>query len=223
MVPNLIPQELVMFWGTETRSMNDDNLPKSLLDASHVILAPVTPGHVFLADRNALPGDAHDGNVVDIVLVKLNVELRVVTGRPLVQSPGLNNLLGLFQLKIFSRDVAVKELKLASCLCSLKHLWRRPSEGGQSLRVDKGLIQLLSSGAELLVVTHCYRVDNARTASVRSCGLSCSLWCSLGEGSRGREAAGRVGAGGMLDILSMLSDQGTSKFLKLFSELRNKL
>lgn len=51
------------------------HLPKSLLDASDVIFAPVSLGDVFLADRDTLPGDTHDSDVVDVVLIKLNVEL----------------------------------------------------------------------------------------------------------------------------------------------------
>lgn len=54
---------------------NISDLPKGLLDASDVIFAPVSLGDVFLTDRDTLPGDTHDGDVVDVVLIKLNVEL----------------------------------------------------------------------------------------------------------------------------------------------------
>lgn len=146
-----------------------------------------------------------------------------MTSWPLVQPPALDNLLGLFQLKVLSGNVAIKQLKLASLLCTLEQLWRGASEGSQPLGVDKGRIHLFSSSTELLVVTHCYRVDSTRAAYLRSCGLSYRLCRGLGECSRGREATGWVGSRSVLKILSMLGNQCTSKLLEFFSQLRNEL
>lgn len=58
--------------GLSTRKCNLD-LPESLLDAVHVIGLPILFGDLLLAHRHAGPVDPHDGDGVDVVLVKLDL------------------------------------------------------------------------------------------------------------------------------------------------------
>lgn len=77
-------------------------LPKGLLDALDIVLEPVSLCDFLLANGHTGPCHAHDGNVVDIVLVKLDVEGRVMTGWPLVKAPFLDNFRRLLKLDVFS-------------------------------------------------------------------------------------------------------------------------
>lgn len=161
------------------------NLPESLLDALNVVLKPVALGNVLLADGNTLPLNSHNGNVVDVVLIKLNVELGEVTSGPLVQTPALSDLLGLLKLEVLAGDVSAKQLELAANLGTIEDLGRGSCEGSDSLGVDESLVQLLGSGSELFVIGHSGSVDNR---------------ASLGLGARGsgglRGRALRVDLGG---------------------------
>lgn len=199
------------------------DLPKSLLNALDIVLEPVALGHVLLADGHSLPGNTHDGNVVDVILVKLDVQLRVVTGGPLVETPALCDLLGGLEFEIFARHVAVKQLKLSAELGTLEDLGRRSGKGSNSLRVDKGLVQLLSRGAELFVIGHGRRVHGA--TGLYSLGGRSGLGGGggLGVDFGGRETARGVGARGVLDILAMLGDEGAGKLLELLSQLGHNL
>lgn len=60
------------------------HLPKGSLDASDVILAPVTLGNFLLTNWYTTPSDLHDSDIVDIVLIKDDFETREVTLGPLV-------------------------------------------------------------------------------------------------------------------------------------------
>ena len=198
--------------------------PKSPLDAADVVLKPVALGHLFLTNRHAGPLDAHNRDAVGIVLVKLDLQRRVVAGGPLVQTPALNNLGGLLQLQVLARDVAVEDLKLAALLGPLKDLGRGAGEGGDPLGVCEGLVELLGSGAELLVVAHRGRVDDGaglglRARRGRRLGRSTGRGVELGGG----EAARRVRVWRVLDVLAVLGDKGGGELDKLAPQLGNEL
>jgi hypothetical protein len=85
------------------------------------------------------------------------------------------------------------------------------------------LVQLFSSSSELFVVGHGSGVYDTS-----------GLTLSAGSGSRlrsgalrvnlgSREAARGVGAGGMLNILAMLGDEGAGKLLEFLAQLRHDL
>lgn len=197
---------------------------KGRLDASDIVFEPVALGNIFLADWHTRPVDAHDSHTVNVVLVKLNDLLGVVTGRPLVQSPCLDDLLGLLQLDILSRDVAVKQLPLATLLGALKFLRGGTSEGGEALRVGEGQVELFSSSPELFLVRNGSRVNDASRVL-----LGAGISARLGGGTGGTvnfgcgKSARGVGARSMLDILAVLSDQGRGKLEELLAELGHKL
>lgn len=137
------------------------DLPKSLLDALDVVFGPVTLGNVFLANGHAFPSNSHHGNMVNIILVKLDLKLGKVAGGPLAQAPALNKLLGRLKCEVLARDVSAKQLKLAALFGTLEDLGRRSGEGGNPRRVDKGLVQLFGGRSELFVIGNSGSVDCA--------------------------------------------------------------
>lgn len=201
------------------------HVPESPLDALNVVLKPVALGNVLLANRHTSPLDAHDRDVLNIVLVELDLQRRVVTGRPLVQPPALDDLSRLLQLEILAGDVSAEQLKLATLLGSFEDLGRSPGERGQPLGVREGLVKLGGSGAELLVVGDGCGVDDLALVCL---GLGGGRRCRrVGRGDRnvlgGGETAGWVGAGCMLDVLAVFSDQSRGELGKLLPQLRNDL
>jgi hypothetical protein len=162
--------------------------------------------------------------MVHVVLVKLNLERGVVTLGPLSQPPALDNLFVRLEFEIFTRDIATKQLKLATLVCTFKHLGRAPREGSDARWVDECLVRLLGSRAELLVVCHGRRVHHGASLALRARGL-CWLGSGvlLGQGLGGGEAARRVGAGGVLNVLAMFGDESRSELLERLSQLGDDL
>ncbi|RBQ99469.1 hypothetical protein VDGD_20080 [Verticillium dahliae] len=199
------------------------HLPEGALDAVHIVLLPVALGDVLLANRNAGPGHAHQGNVVDVVLVELNAQLGEVASGPLLETPALHDPLGGLQLQVLARDIAIKELELAALLGTLKHLRRRTGKGSNATGISEGLVQLVGRGTELSCLIQGNSVHDASIV-----GLSGGLGCRLGSACRrmhlgGGEAAGWVGPRRVLDILAMLSNEGRRELGELRSKLRDKL
>src|SRR4051812_44755987 len=128
------------------------NLPESLLNAPNVILAPVSLGNIFLSNRNTAPCNSHHSNIVDIVLIKVDFQLGVVSFWPLIESPALYDLRWLLKFEIFSGDVATKELELASLLSTLKNLGGGAGEGSNALRVGECLVEFGSRRTEFFSV-----------------------------------------------------------------------
>lgn len=198
---------------------------KGQLDAPHIVLAPVALRHLLLAHGHAAPLDAHDRHAVDVVLVKVDAQRRVVTRRPLLQAPALHNVRGLLELDVGTGDVAVKQLKLAADLGALKQLGRRAREGGDALRVGESLVQLVGRGAELFLVGDRCGVDGLAGGRL-GCG---GRRVRLGGGAGGREvfgggeAARRVGPRGVLDVLAMLGNKGTGQLDEGLAQLGHQL
>lgn len=200
------------------------NTPKSLLDAPDVILQPVPLSNLLLSDRNPRPLDAHDRDMVDVVLVKLDLQLGVVVLGPLVQSPALDDLGRRLQLQVLSRDISPKQLELASLFRAFEDFGWCSRECGNALRVGKSLVELLGGGAELLVVGHRGGIDDAARAGLRrgdGLGLGPSrCWRVV---LRGGEAARGVRAGRVLDVLAMFGDQGGEELEEFGAQLGDDL
>ena len=192
--------------------------PECLLDTPHVVFSPVPLRDLLLAHGHAAPSHTHDGDVLDIVLVEVDLQLGEVTLGPLVQPPGLDKPGGLLQFDELARDVAAKELKLAAYLGTLEHLGRGPCEGGQALGVGEGLVQLGGGGAEFLVVGDSGGVHGASAIALGAFRRgSLGGRRGLGVDFGGGEAAGRVCAGCVLEVFAVFGDQGGGQFEELRS------
>ena len=119
MVPNL---RCVSQIDSDYEEQGPVHLPKRLLDTPDVILKPVPLRHLLLPNRHTLPGHPHDGDVVHVILVELDLQAGVVTLGPLVQTPALDELLRRVQLQVLSGDVAAEEAELAPLLAPSKTL-----------------------------------------------------------------------------------------------------
>lgn len=86
----------------EKRSGKKSYIPKGDLDTLHVVFLPVLLCDFFLANRHTVPRHPHDGDMVNVVLVKFNREGREVRRRPLGKSPLLNNFFVLFKLNVLA-------------------------------------------------------------------------------------------------------------------------
>lgn len=196
------------------------DLPKGLLDATDVVLAPVALGHILLTNRDAGPCDAHVGNAVRVILLELKGLLGEMASWPLVQAPCLDNLCWC-ELDELSRDVAIEQLELATLLGTFEFLGRGTSKGSEALRIGKGLVQLVGRGLELLRLNKGGGVHDTTLVVLGGSGragvgsLGTSLDMLLGSG----EATGRVGARLMLDILTVLSDESRRELLELLNQL----
>lgn len=201
---------------------NNPNSPKGPLDAPDIVLKPVVLGNFLLADGDAGPLDAHNSDLVDVVLVELDLQGRVVTLGPLLKTPLLDNLGRLGQLDVLARHVAAEQLELAARLGTLEHLGRGTGESGNATGVGEGLVELLGGGAELLVVG-----DGGGVYDTAGAGLGRGDGCARGGCLRnelgGGEAARGVGAGSVLDILAVLGNEGRRELQELLTELGNEL
>lgn len=90
------------FFGSTQAALQNCAKSECRLDALDVVLSPVPLRNLLLTDWHTIPLHTHHSDVVDIVLIKLNVEGRIVTLGPLAQSPALYKLLGCIQLLVFS-------------------------------------------------------------------------------------------------------------------------
>ena len=115
-------------------------LPKRLLNAPDVILAPIPLRDFLLPDGHPAPAHPHDRDVIHVVLVEVDLEAGVVLRGPLVKPPALHNLGWLNELKIFACYVAAEELELSALLGALEELWSGASESGDALGVGEGLV-----------------------------------------------------------------------------------
>ncbi len=127
-------------------------LPEGGLDASDVVLIPVPLGHLLLADWNTGPLNSHDGYIVNIVLIELKLECRVVISWPLIQSPGLHNLLWLLEDLILAANITAEDLENAANFGAVKALWLTTGEGSDALGIGECFVELGGWATELLGV-----------------------------------------------------------------------
>ena len=83
-------------------------IPECALDASHIVLAPVLLGHLFLAEGDTSPRDPHHGHAVIIILDEFDILSGVMTGRPLLKSPRLDDPGGLVEFQILAGHISVE-------------------------------------------------------------------------------------------------------------------
>lgn len=127
-------------------------LPKGRLDTPNVVFRPVSLRNFLLTNRNTTPVRPHHSDIVDIVLIKVDLESREMSLWPLIQSPALNNLCRLLEFEILASDITTEELELSSLLGTFEELWSCSSECCDSLGVGEGLIELRGWGTEFLAV-----------------------------------------------------------------------
>lgn len=144
---------------------------------------------------------------------------------PLGQAPFLRDQSVRLEGQVLSGDVAVEDGELSTDVGSVKPARRTAREGRDALGVGEGDVHLLGRGAELIRGMHSHRVDGdlaRRRGSLGLWGYSLGFG-GLGVVGWGSETLGWVLAGGMLDVLAMLGDQGRTKLRELLAHLRNDL
>lgn len=214
--------------GTQGNESSDEgrNIPECLLDTADIVILPILLGNVLLANGDAGPRDAQLGDAVDVVLVEVDLEGAEVTGRPLGQTPRLDDLLGRVELDVLARHVTVEDGKLAADVGTFELAWRAAREGGDALRVGEGGVELLGRGAHLIRSGHGGGVD-ADFAGGRGgggCGDRSSLLLGgLRVDIRRGEAAGRVHAGSVLQVLGVFGDEGVGELGQRLAKLRDNL
>lgn len=139
--------------------LEDGAKSKGSLNAPDVVFAPVPLCWFLLSNWDAVPINPHDRHSIHIVLFKLDLEGAVVSLGPLRESPLLDDRRRLIEFDILAAYIASEQLKLATRLCAFKDLWWRSRECCYPLRVGKGIIKLLSSGAKLLLISETSHVD----------------------------------------------------------------
>lgn len=173
--------------------------------------------------------------MVHVVLVKGNLLRRVVTLWPLRQAPLLHDALVRLEGDVLAGDVAVEYGEAATDVRAVELARCAPRERRNALRVGESDVQLLGRCAEFVlrgdrcgVHGHLLaaggsggrggRLRRARLARVGGCLLRL-----LRVLVRGRESAGRVRVGSMLDVLGVLRDQRRSQLPELLAQLRSDL
>lgn len=116
------------------------NIPKSLLDAAHVIHLPVLFSDILLADRDTGPSHTHLSNTVYVVLVKIDLESTEVTLGPLGQTPFLDHLLVRLQLRELADDVAVEDGEFSTNMAAFELTRGSAGEGCKALRVCESVV-----------------------------------------------------------------------------------
>jgi hypothetical protein len=203
----------------------NESLPKSLLHAANIVHIPILLGDILLSNRDTRPLDAQLSDAINVVLIEIDLEGTEVASGPLGQTPGLYNLLGGIKLNELSGHVAVEDGKLAADVGALELAGRATSESGEALGVGEGDKELLGGGAELVRGSDGGGINGDLAGG---CGGGCGGGSGLGlvglgvDRNRG-EALGRVDAGGVLEILCVLGDEGTGKFGEGHTELRDNL
>lgn len=127
-----------------------NNIPKSLLDAAHIVHFPVLLGDIFLANRDTGPGNPHLSNTVHVVLVEVDLQSTEVALGPLGQTPLLLDQLVRLEFRVFADDIAVEDGELCANIAALELARGSAGECGNALRVCEGAVQFLGGGAELI-------------------------------------------------------------------------
>jgi len=158
-----------------------------LLDAPDIILSPIPLGDFLLSDGDTAPANPHDRDIIHIILVEFNLKAGVMSLGPLVQSPALHDLGGLDELEILTRYIPAEQLELPTLLGALPNFGGGTREGGDTLGVGEGLVELGSGGPEFFGVCDGCCIDQSASLRVRSGGCGCGCcrrggWGKLGFG-----------------------------------------
>ena len=125
-----------------------------LLDAPDVVLSPISLSDLFLANGDSAPANSHHRDIVNIILIEIDLQTRIMSFWPLIQSPALNDLCGLNKLEIFASDVASEQLKFAPLFGAFEDLGRSSGESSNTLWIGEGLVKLGSWGSELFSISY---------------------------------------------------------------------
>lgn len=127
--------------------------------------------------------------------------------RPLIQPPALHDPPRLLERLVLPTNISTKDLKLAAHLGALKQLRLRTRERRDARGVRESGVQLCGRGAELLAGGHGGGVDVGGLVGGGGWGGSGSGFGGLEVGGRAPSGGGVVG-GRVLDVLSVLADEG---------------
>lgn len=145
MVPNLRKHQLQA--STHEKKTHS---PKSRLNTSNIILPPISPSHLLLPNRNAVPIHAHHRHSIALVLIESNIQSAVMPLHPLPQSPLLHDFRRLLQFDKLPADITAKELEFTADMGTFKHLRRGACEGGEPVGGGKGGVEFGCGRAKLL-------------------------------------------------------------------------
>lgn len=178
-----------------------------------------------MADRDTIPLDAENRDVVHVVLVEPDLLRGKVSLRPLSQSPPLHDQVRLLQLDELSHDVAVENRELAALLGAVELAWWPTRKGSKASGVGKGGEELFGSRAEFVVGSDGggVHVDFSSGRGGRGLGWRGSGRVALREVSRRCEARRWVGASRVLESFAMLSNQGRAEFGEFSTKLGDNL
>lgn len=201
-----------------------NNIPESLLDAAHIVHLPILLGDILLTNRDTSPGDAHLSDTVHIVLVEVDRQSTEVALGPLGQTPLLLDQLVRLHLRVLADDVSVEDGELCADVAALELARGSAGECGDALRVCEGAVQFLGGGAELIRRGHGGGVnDDLLVGCGGGSGGGRGFLLGLGVAGSRLESAGRVDTRGVLEVLSVLMDQGGTQLDQRLSELRGDL
>jgi hypothetical protein len=155
-------------------------LPKRLLDASYIVFPPVSLRDLFLSNRDTAPSNSHDSNIVDIILIKADLESGKVSFWPLVQSPALNDLCGFNKLQVFTGYIASEEFILSTLFSTFKQLRCCTGEGCDALGIREGLVELSRWSTELFCIGNGGGVDR-RDLGTMGASRCRSRWAGTGN------------------------------------------
>lgn len=211
--------------GDKKQKEKKNNIPESLLNAADIVHVPVLLGDILLSDRNAGPRNTKLSDAVDIILIEVDLLCTEVALRPLRKTPLLHDLLGLVERDELASDIAVEDSELAADLGALELAWHAARECRDALCVREGGEQFAGGGAELIRGSHggCVDGDVAGLGGgglLRGWGIGgLGMGVDVGLG----EAAGGVDAGGVLEVLAVLGDQGGSETDQGLAQFGNEL
>ncbi len=143
----------------EQSPVYEGNSPKRRLDTPDIILPPVPPRHLLLAYRHPGPHHPHQSDLIPLILVKLNLQPRIMPFNPLRQPPLLHYQSWFFQLNKLAADIAAKELEFTADVGAFEEFGGCACKGGKALGGGEGGVELGGCGAELFSVIHGCGID----------------------------------------------------------------
>lgn len=198
-------------------------LPKGCLNATNVVFWPIPLGNFFLSNWNPTPICSHNCDIIDIVLVKVDLQSRVMSLRPLIQSPALNDLCGFYELEILACNITTEQLELTTFLGTLEKLRCCTGEGCDALRVCESDIKLGGGSTKLLTISDSGSVDERVSfGGMGGLGCGCSRRWRLVKLRCGNTACwARTRC--VLNILPVLGNKSRAKLCELLAKLWDEL
>jgi len=130
------------------------NSPKSRLNTPNVVFPPISPCHLLLPHRHPLPHYPHHSDLIPLILIKPNLQSRIMAFDPLRQSPLLHNQRRFFQLNELATDVAAKDLEFTADMRAFKELRRCTCKGSETFGGGESGVKFRGRGAEFFGVVN---------------------------------------------------------------------